>query len=254
MVCRLPPDHTLHRLLFFLLEENVQHSWVSSVRDLCQMYSLPEPLMLLTSPPTKFHFKSQVKSAICAYWHSRLCNEAKTKSSLKYLRCEFIPLGKSPHPVWTSCKSGSPSNVRAATIVAKVLCGTYRSDYRLSKFSGESPACSLPNCSAPIGDVFHLLSGTCPALRGKLVSSVLRGLHSLMDFPVLHAQVLEILAGTVDEFVSFIVDPSTHPSSIIVRQQYGISYIYPLMQFSCTFIWTMHREHFRLKGLSIFLK
>ena len=173
--------------------------------------------------------------------------------SLKYLKCEFLPISNGPHPIWLSC-SGSPSSVHAATIHAKILCGTYRCDALLGKFASGSVACSLPDCNAPLGDVLHLLSGECPALRIDLENAVVNGLADLLPYPLLHGFVCTALERDAEGWISFVIDPSTDPIVIPYKQEFGVSSIFPLFKFSRTYTWAMHRTHYRLKGLSKFLK
>ena len=172
---------------------------------------------------------------------------------MKLLRSHFIPLGHSPHLIWTSSR-GSPSRVKAATLQAKILCGTYRSDALLSKWTENSEACSLPSCSASMGDTVHLLSGSCPALKLPLERTVMRGLNLLLPYPFLYNYVITALSKSELDWAFFIADPSTEPEIISYKQEHGDKSIYPLMQFACSFVWTMHRTHFRLKGLSRFLR
>ena len=188
-----------------------------------------------------------------SYWHKHLCNQASEKKSLLYLKCSFLPIGGSPHPIWTSTSGCSATAIRSASIHAQALCGAYRSDAVLAKWSGESPACSLPGCTAPVGDIVHLLSGLCPALRPKLSLATSRGLNILSSHPLLHDCVLSALNRTPTDWLKFLLDPSTEPSMIAYKQKHGRSSIYPLFRFSRTFIWTMHRERLRLKKQSHYL-
>ena len=253
MISRLDRNQTLFHLALHFLHNLMPHSWFTEIRLLCQKYRLPEPLVLLTSPPNKAKFKLQTKSAVISFWHKKLCAEVSEKLSLKFLRCNFILLGRSPHLIWTSSR-GSPTRVKAATLQAKILCGTYRSDALLSKWTGDTEACSLPSCSASVGDIVHLLSGSCPALKVPLEKTVLRGLNTLLPYPFLYNFTLSALSKSPLDWAIFIADPSTEPEIIFYRQENGDKSIYPLMQFARSFICTMHRTHFHLRGLSYFLR
>ena len=187
-----------------------------------------------------------------SFWQKKFCYDASRKSRLKYLRHEFLPLDRAPHPIWTSC-SPSASQIRATIIQAKLLLGTYRSDHFISKYTGGSGACSLPGCSALVVDRVHLLSGACPALRGKLQQTTSRNLNILRSFPNLYKIVLSKLSLPPEDCVGFLLDPSSSPEIISVRQLHGIKSIYTVFRFSRSIVWTMHREHYRLKGLSHYL-
>ena len=169
------------------------------------------------------------------------------------MRPHFIPLGKAPHPIWTSSKHSSTAT-RSTTVQAKILVGTYRCNAVTSKWTGESEACSLPGCSAALGDVVHLLSGECPALRPKLVIATARGLTLLQPHPELLKIVVEALHLSSYELTRFLADPSTNPDVISVRQKYGLTSINPIFRFCRILIWTMHREHMRLSGQGNYLR
>ena len=219
------------------------------VRNVTVMYGLPDPLNILSNPPSKHCLKKIVKTAVTSFWHNELCKQASEKKSLAFLRCHFLPLGSSPHPLWTSCSRGSTSAVRSATVHAQLLCGSYRSDAVLAKWNGKSMACSLPGCKAPRGDAIHLLSGLCPALRQKLTLAISHGLTVLSNSSVfLHSQVLSALNRTPEDWLFFLLDPSTEPQIISFRQDNGVRSLDPIFRFSRTFIWTMHRERMRLSN------
>ena len=143
--------------------------------------------------------------------------------------------------------------MKAAIIHARLLLGTYRSDKYVSKYSGGSEACSLPGCSAAVGDIVHLLSGACPALRPKLQETTTRSLNLLRPHTFLYQQVLKALTQPPDVCVKFLLDPSTVPEIIAYKQSYGLKSIYPPFKVSRSIIRCMHREHYRLKGLSRYL-
>ena len=130
----------------------------------------------MISPPTKKTFKSDVKTAIFSFWRDTLIDEAKSLTSLRYMRLSFLPLGRGAHPLWWTCYS-SPSAVRAATVMGKMLSGRYRSCWLRRHWTQESGACRLPGCGQVPGDVAHLLSGECLALQPYLATT----LHHLYD-------------------------------------------------------------------------
>ena len=221
------------------------------MQKLAKQYSLPDIVQVLQDSPSKFSFSKQVRTAITAFWHDKLCKEAAGKISLKFLRCEFLSLGKSPHPIWTSCVS--TSSIRSATIQMKCLLGTYRCDAVTAKWSGKEPTCSLPGCSGPIGDISHLLSGNCHALRDKLGIAIRNGLALLKPFDILYNAVLTALSFPSEDWLFFLLDPSSSPLLIPHRQQFGLTSLNPVFRFSRSVIWAMHREHLRLKRQKNFL-
>ena len=253
MISRLGTGHILHKISFFSLTNASPHSWLTMTRKLFVKYDLGDPLTLLLSPPAKEFYKRLVKTSVTSVWHTQLKTEAQKLSSLKYLHCDFLPLGRGPHLIWRSC-NGSLSSVHAATIHAKLLCGTYRCDALIGKFTGSSIACSLEGCDAQIGDAHHLLSGNCPALVDTLATATVNGLTVLLHYPHLHKIVCMALSSSSDCWVALLMDPGTQPFVISYKQAYGVKSIFPLYKFCRTYIWAMHRKYFSLKGLSKFLK
>ena len=106
MVCRLKESVINDIAKFSLTSLNLppSSSWFVQIRELCVKYSLPHPLILLTSPPSKFRYKAMVKSRVTEYWESYLRAEASGLLSLKYFKPEYMSLVK-PHPLWLTCVS-----------------------------------------------------------------------------------------------------------------------------------------------------
>ena len=167
------------------------------------------------------------------------------KPSLKYLRPQFLPLGKGPHPLWVSCGS-SGSAVRAATIVARIISGRYRDDKLVSRWKNTSGACSM--CSYVCGDTVHLLSGECPPLQIALNSTLNHSLILLRDScPELVSPVVSALRKGALEWATFILNPSTTKEVIRLVQEHGSQFIWPLFRLSRAFVWCMHKETTRVK-------
>ena len=57
-------------------------SWFWQIRDICLLYGLPHPLLLLDNPPTKHTFKQLIKSKVIDHWEIKLRDEAGTLKSL----------------------------------------------------------------------------------------------------------------------------------------------------------------------------
>ena len=143
------------------------------------------------------------------------------KLSLKYLTASHIPLGKKPHPIWSSSRM-SPSITRSATIHAKVLVGTYRCDSLVAKWTGESDACCL--CGHE------------------------NGINILRSHPELLSVVVSSLSISPEDWTQLVVDPTTNPSIISLVQKLGERNVIPfIVRFSRSYIWAMHRQRLRLK-------
>ena len=193
-----------------------------------------------------------VKTALKDYWHSKFSIEAEEKSSLKLLKYNFLPLGHGPHPILSSC-GNSQSCIRAATVQIQILSGRYRTDYFYSKFlEGSTGECLLEGCGVYPGDVDHLLSGECAALRSHLDLNLERNLSELKLF---HPDLFNIVQCVLNQggsaWTSFVVVPTPHQQIIQYKQLFGADSIYPVMRLSRSYIWCMHRSRLRLKGLLI---
>ena len=186
-------------------------------------------------------------------WKDSLLAEAVSLPSLRYMRLHFLPLGVGAHPVWWTCSSSS-SAVRAATVMAKMLSGRYRSCWLRRHWTQESGACRLPGCGQVPGDVAHLLSGECPALQPYLATT----LHNICDIlaphPSLMQPVLSALHGDREATTGFFLDPSSDPIVIQLAQQHGLKpVLHPLFRVSRAWVWCAHRTRMRLLGLEHFI-
>ena len=253
MIARLGPTNILWKHGTYILHHHIKHSWFTQVRELTLQYSLPDPLLTLTSPPTsKPAWKGTVRRAVTAYWHSKLVAEAKALPSLLFLRPSFIPLGTGAHPLWTTCGS-SPTAVRAATVQARMLSGRYRTDWLQRHWTGESGACRLPSCSSPRGDLPHLLSGTCPALAQTLAGTLHYWRECLSTLPHLLPPVQAALQATPEGLTTFLLDPSTDPGVIGLVQLHGTGILDTYFRLSRAWIWAAHRRRLQLLGLHQYL-
>ena len=154
-----------------------------------------------------------------------------------------------PHPIWTSAGS-SPYEVRKATIQARMLSGRYRTCWLRRHWSGDqSGTCQIPGCSGEPGTLRHLATGECPGLATALVRAVALWSSFLKDNPVLFPLVQEFSLGDPDEFLAFLVDPTTRPPVITLSQTYGTTIIEQLCYMTRTWLFYMHKERLKLLKL-----
>ena len=253
MVALLGPSNTLHQHGMYCLHHSVPNSWFSQLRALSLQYSLPDPLQILLSPPTRPAFKTEVKTAITSYWRGSLISQAQALKSLRYMRFPFLQLGRGTHPLWWTCGS-SPTAVRAATVQAKMISGRYRSCWLRRHWTNESGACRLPGCDIIPGDVAHLLSAECLALQPSLAST----LHHLEDLlaptPQLLPSVKAALDGDRESATTFFLDPSTDPLVIQLCQLHGLNNVLPPIFRVCrAWVWAAHKNRMKLLGLERYL-
>ena len=92
-------------------------------------YHLPQPLLLLNSPPTKETFKALVKSKVIDYWEHKLRSKATFLPSLLYFHTEYMSL-TSPPRLWTTAGINSYEVARA-----RIQLLLLSSQYPLAKYT-----------------------------------------------------------------------------------------------------------------------
>ena len=161
-----------------------------------------------------------VKARITEFWHSKLSEESKSLSILKFLQTDFLQFNGKAHPLWRSCQSSSTA-LYAATQQARLLSGRYQHDALRAKFCGGDPTCKIPGCNVSPSDTVHLLSGQCLPLQLHLNSSLSNCLKFLEDSPTLSSIVLAALKRSDFEWCKFLLDPSCDITAIRVAQEMG---------------------------------
>ena len=213
MIARLGPDNILHKhgrhiLLYTSLNPSCK-SWFLSLRLISQQYGLPDPLLVLQSPPTPYQWKSLCKSKVIDWFEQKLRAEADLLPSLVHFKPAFMSLS-TPHPLWLS--AGSPYEVSKAVIASRMLSGRYRTDRLSRHWNKDNPngLCRLPGCFDQEGDLHHILLH-CPALSTsrsnmiKLWSSFMVSRPSLL--PIIQKYTLE----EPELLLQFLLDPSCLP-------------------------------------------
>ena len=113
MISRLGPANILHQhgsqVLLNPNGDNVTNSWFANCRIISQQYSLPDPLLILQSPPKHLYWKKLTKSMVLDFWTAKFRGEAEHLDSLQFFNPSYMSLS-SPHPFWTS--TDSPFEVR----------------------------------------------------------------------------------------------------------------------------------------------
>ena len=123
----------------------VPSSWFLSIKHICTQYSLPDPLLILTSPPPAQSFKKSTKQKVLDFWNTKLRSEVLKLQSLNMFKAEYMSLCH-PHPIWTSAGS-SPFETKKATVQARMLSGRYRTCWLRRHWSGDQTGmCRVPGC------------------------------------------------------------------------------------------------------------
>ena len=249
MICHLPDD-PLHQHAKYALSclPPSSLSWFQQVRDICLQYNLPHPLVLLEKPVAKNRFKKLVKAKVTEYWQHLLAAECSspTMSSLRY----FDPFKASllhPHPMWTSA-AGNSFECSKSTVLARMVSGRYRTEM-MCRFwsSNRSGHCLADTCQTVSGDLEHLLI-VCPALQ-----HIRHRLHSLWllkcaNCPPLQNLLMRILGSNPELQVKFILDSTSFPELIRLRQAFGQEIEHRVLYLTRTWAFAIHRGKQKLLG------
>ena len=248
MISRLGHSNILHRVATQALSTpgNYKNSWFLKVKDICAQYCLPDPLTILSSPPSHNSYKNTTKQKVLNFWNTELRAAVQGLDSLSMFKAEYMSLCQ-PHPLWTSAGS-SPFEVRKATVQARMLSGRYRTCWLRRHWSGDPTGhCKVPGCSDQPGTLLHMATGECPGLTAALIRAVALWKSFLQQNPLLFPVVKEYSLG--NEFLSFLLDPTSKPLVISLTQVHGKQITDKLCYMTRTWLFYMHKE--RLKQLGI---
>ena len=116
---------------------------------------LPTAEKLFHNPPNKHSWSKLVKKAVCSYWRDQWQEEKSTKSSLKYLQIQQVPIGN-PHNLWKSIKLNQ-HEVRSAETKARILTGTYTLQINAAKYNGTQTSAECQLCHKEDEDLEHFI-------------------------------------------------------------------------------------------------
>ena len=211
MIAHLGRDNILHQHgCQVLLSNSPGKSWFSTLRSICKDYGLPDPLLVLQSPPSKDSWKRMTKSKVIDFWEVRYRAQATLLPSLKYFNSNYMSL-TSPHPIFEAARS--PFEVRKTIVVAKMLSGRYRTDQLVRHWSKTNPLglCLLPGCDGKsLGTLEHILL-YCQALKETRSHMMLHWFKFLSDRPYLFPLIVD-LTSNESNFMQLLLDPSSIPS------------------------------------------
>ena len=250
MIALLGPSNPLCSIALQNLKSPPMVSWFGALRKVATRYVMPDPLQIIVDPPSKTSFRRLVRSKILTYWSIRTRRNAAKKGSHDLLKISHLPLGRGPHPLWTSCTS--PTQTRSATLIAKMLTGTYSSCHHIRHWKHTNGSCRLPGCGAPIGDVLHMFT-TCKFLQTTLIDAADKAFAHLKDSPQLGDICLRRWNSSPETRVKFLLDPTTDPE-IIQLHQLKFPYLHnKLFQSSRNIVWAIHKARLRGLGLPQFI-
>ena len=256
MIARLGPESILHRLGVYILMNppHISRSpssslWFLQVRQLCQQYSLPDPLEVLRNPPSKGIWKTSTHNMVVAHWGSILRAKAALLPSISHLRASHMSLTV-PSPLLTTC-GGNSHEVRKATIQIRMLSGRYRTCWLRRYWSGDSSgSCRVPGCSGDTpGTLLHLATGECPGLAHATSQAIAHWAQFVKSSPYIGPLLLEVAESGKESFLTFLLDPTTHPAVIALAQTNGPKVIDHVCLLTRSWLYFHHRARFRALGL-----
>ena len=256
MVCRLQ-NSFINKIARYQLTtaKPSSGSWFLQIRNLCLKYSLPSALTLLQYPPTKQKYRTLVKAKIVDFWETSLRAQALSmqSKSLRFFKAEYMSLTR-PHPIWSSCGS-NPYEINKAIVQARMLSGRYVTDQLARHWRGNTNGmCTIPSCpGTEAGSLEHLLL-FCPALDPERAQIRNLCLSVALESSDLHAVIHSVLGSTSVEIVmQFLLDCSSLPAVIKLKQASGDKIIERLFYLTRTWCYNMHRSRLTKLGLQQYI-
>ena len=246
MVARLRGDALqLHAENILTSAKSSSKSWFLLVRDICMMYGLPHPLVILKQKPSKESFKKLVKAKVVSYWENRLRGESNLLPSLKYFHPEFMNLTK-PHPIWSTAGS-NPYEISKAIQQARFLSGRYRSADLTRHWSPHNREgyCALPTCFKQSETIEHIL------VHCESYSDCRRRLCSLWlstQNKVILKLIIDALTSDTEYLVQFLLDCSVLPNVIRATQIHGAEIMHSLFYLTRSWCFSIHKQRMRALG------
>ena len=133
-----------------------------------------------------------------------------------------------------------------AIVQAKMLSGRFRTDRLLRHFTDNKEGICQACSSNEIGSIEHILL-TCPSLenhRLKLLGMIDQT-DSLDETKSLIKKTMSLLSNVS---VQLLLDCSSMPEVIVLRQALGEKVLEDLFKFSRTWCYTINRERLKLLG------
>ena len=152
-----------------------------------------------------------------------------------------------PSPHLTSC-TNSQYEVKKSTVQIRMASGRYRTCW-LRRHWSYNPAgtCQVPGCNPPTpGTLLHVATGKCPGLKTATLGAVSLWTRFAASRPYLHPILHTLAKSSPDDFLSFLLNPTTHPLVICSSQQFGDKIIGELCYLTRTWLHTLHTARFVL--------
>ena len=136
------------------IKDTRSRSWFVQVSNDLSKYGLPDAHEILNQPPSKSSWKDQVTTAVNEFWYQKLREDARLKSSLKYINWEHTK-SLDPHHVWSTTNL-NVKDVQRAAVKVRLMTGTYSLQEKKSKYYPGTDA-SCPLCRQAPETLRHFL-------------------------------------------------------------------------------------------------
>ena len=189
-----------------MMSDSTSLTWSAHLRLLCQLYSLPDPLLLMYNQPwPKERWKVLVKAKIVSYHESAWREKAMTNSKLTYLNVQVNGLSGRPHPVLSGILT--TQEVTKSRVHLKMLAGDYPCQMYLSSDNASCLLCQslLQGQPTPTEDMVHLLT-RCRATadtRSGLIPDLLNTISQYLPTNSILANPNQV------HLTQFILDPTS---------------------------------------------
>lgn len=191
------------------MKDSTSSSWTTQLRAILHKYQLPSALQIAGHLPTKSSWKRTVKLAIDNFWEASLKQEARDKSSLKYLNINNCKIGKA-HLVWRC--GPDPMQATMAATKAVMLAGRYPLTGTRCAGRQALPACQL--CESEKEDLQHFLI-RCTVLEPQRkpyftrLEQLVPGLTTNQNHDVLTSNILDPTHLALDEDLTVTIEVVT---------------------------------------------
>ena len=247
------PQTKANQVIKYILKmsDNSSVTWSAHLRVIFLLYSLPDPLMLLNSPPwSKARWKQHTMAAVTSHHERLLRLRAASNIKLQYLNVQVTGLSGRPHPILSWIQT--TRDVTTVRPHLRMLAGDYPCYSYLAHDRGVPPHCRL--CTRPTSPtpqhqpeeegMTHILT-RCSATRDtrqRLLPDLLNPVasydqdHGLLSRP------------THDRLAQFILDCT----SLNLPGDYRVSPRHPLYchiaRHCCQMTYAIHKD--RIKQLT----
>ena len=208
--------HTIVKYLLMMSDDS-SLTWSAHLRLLFKMYSLPDPLTLLSSQVMpKQRWKMLTKTAVTAFHELKWRLKAKANSKLRFFNVQTLGLSGRPHPVLSGIVT--TRDVQRSRVHIKMLSGDYPSFYNLSHGSYQQSYCRLchslcPHQQPPEEDIVHILT-LCKGTWNERSHHI----PNLLNVVSSHFPDNEILSHTSHRHLTqFILDPTSLNLPMTIR-------------------------------------